>query len=95
MRLIGMLEGISFLLLMGIAMPLKYFAGMPDAVRYTGWAHGVLFIGYCLANLNALVSGRIRFKDSVIAFLASLIPFGPFVVDGRFAADEAARPPVR
>lgn len=89
MRLVGMLEGVSFLLLMGVAMPLKYFAGMPEAVKYTGWVHGLLFIGYCLAILNALVAGRIAFKDSVIAFLASLVPFGPFVVDGRFAADEA------
>ena len=89
MRLIGMLEGVSFLLLMGIAMPLKYFAGMPEAVKYTGWAHGLLFIGYGLANLNALLAGRIAFKDSVIAFVASLIPFGPFFVDGRFADDEA------
>ena len=89
MRLVGMLEGVSFLLLMGIAMPLKYFAGMPEAVKYTGWVHGVLFIGYCLANLNALLAGRIPFKDSVIAFVASLIPFGPFFVDGRFADDEA------
>ena len=85
----GMLEGVSFLLLMGIAMPLKYFAGMPEAVKYTGWAHGLLFIGYSLANLNALLAGRILFKDSVIAFVASLVPFGPFVVDGRFADDEA------
>lgn len=83
-----MLEGVSFLLLMGVAMPLKYFAGMPEAVKYTGWIHGLLFIGYCLAILNALVAGGISFKDSVIAFMASLVPFGPFFVDRRFAADE-------
>lgn len=89
MRWVGMLEGVSFLLLMGVGMPLKYFAGMPEAVKYTGWIHGLLFIGYCLAILNALVAGRISFKDSVIAFMASLVPFGPFIVDRRFAADEA------
>ena len=89
-----MLEGVSFLLLMGVAMPLKYFAGMPGAVKYAGWAHGLLFIGYCLTNLNAFVSGRIRFKDSVIAFVASLIPFGPFFVDSRFAVDEEQEPPL-
>ena len=89
MRVVGMLEGVSFLLLMGIAMPLKYLAGMPEAVKYTGWIHGVLFIGYCLTNLTALLEGRISFKDSVTAFFASLIPFGPFLVDGRFARDES------
>lgn len=88
MRLVGMLEGVSFLLLMGVAMPLKYFAGQPDAVKYTGWLHGLLFIGYCLANLSALVSGKISFRDSVVALIASLIPCGPFFVDRRFEADE-------
>ena len=89
MRLVGMLEGISFLLLMGVAMPLKYFAGLPDAVKYTGWIHGLLFIGYAMANLSALVSGKISFRDSVIALIVSLIPCGPFFVDRRFEADEA------
>lgn len=95
MRLVGMLEGVSFLLLTGVAMPLKYLGGMPDAVKYAGWAHGLLFIAYCLANLNALVAGRIPFKDSVIAFVASLLPFGPFVVDRRLADDEAQEPSLR
>jgi integral membrane protein len=89
MRLIGMFEGVSFLLLMGVAMPLKYFAGFPEAVKWTGWIHGILFICYCMAILTALLGSRISFGKSVIAFVASLIPFGPFLVDGRFAGDEA------
>lgn len=88
MRAIGMLEGASFLLLMGVAMPLKYFAGMPDAVKYTGWIHGILFICYCMANLAALTGGKISFRHSVVAFAAALIPFGPFIFDGWFARDE-------
>lgn len=83
-----MLEGVSFLLLMGIAMPLKYLAGRPEAVRYFGWLHGLLFIGYCLAILSALVNGKISFRKSVMAFVASLIPFGPFVIDRKLAGDE-------
>eukprot|EP01031_Cornospumella_fuschlensis_P007196 gene7196-8921_t len=43
-RRIAFMEGVSFLLLLGIAMPLKYFAGLPAAVKYVGWAHGLLFI---------------------------------------------------
>lgn len=89
MRLIGMIEGVSFLLLMGVAMPLKYFAGYPEAVKWTGWIHGILFIAYCLAILVALVNGRISFGKSVLAFVAALIPFGPFLVDHQFAPDEA------
>lgn len=44
LRLVGLLEGVSFLVLLGIAMPLKHFAGRPEAVRVVGMAHGVLFI---------------------------------------------------
>lgn len=88
MRFVGMLEGVSFLLLVGIAMPLKYFAGMPLAVKLMGWIHGFLFIAYGLATLTALVDGRITFRRSVVAFFASLIPFGPFVIDRSLAIDE-------
>lgn len=93
MRVVGMLEGVSFLLLMGIAMPLKYLAGRPEAVRYFGWLHGLLFIGYCLAILSALVNGKISFRKSVMAFVASLIPFGPFVIDRKLAGDEEVEEP--
>ena len=85
LRLTGMVEGTSFLLLMGVAMPLKYFAGMPEAVRWTGWIHGILFIVYCLAILQALMERRISFSRSVIAFIAALIPFGPFLIDRSLA----------
>jgi len=88
MRIIGMLEGVSFLILMGVAMPLKYLANMPLAVTYVGWIHGILFIGYCTSILLALAGGRISWWKSVMAFLASLLPFGPFVIDRKFEADE-------
>jgi len=75
--------------LMGVAMPLKYFAGFPEAVKWTGWIHGILFICYCLAIFAALVGGRISFGKSVLAFGASLVPFGPFLIDRKLAGDEA------
>ena len=87
----GMAEGISFLLLMGVAVPLKYFAGMPEAVNWTGWVHGVLFILYGLTILAALVAGRISFGKSLLAFGASLLPFGPFLIDRRLARLEEMR----
>lgn len=74
---------------MGVAMPLKYFAGIPEAVKWTGWIHGLLFIGYCFAILAALVNGRISFGKSVLAFVAALLPFGPFLIDRQLAGDEA------
>ena len=45
-RKVAVAEGISYIALIFIAMPLKYFANMPLAVKYTGWAHGVLFMFY-------------------------------------------------
>ncbi|MEP7128906.1 MAG: DUF3817 domain-containing protein, partial [Chitinophagales bacterium] len=52
LRLAGITEGISFLVLLFIAMPLKYFADIPEAVKYTGWLHGLLFILYLVALAN-------------------------------------------
>lgn len=85
LRLTGWLEGASYLLLLFIAMPLKHFAGKPEMVRIAGMAHGVLFILYCLAIAHAWRSGKISFKSAVLGFIASLLPFGPFVFDHRLA----------
>ncbi len=87
-RLVGMIEGVSFLLLMGVAMPLKYLAGMPEAVKVAGWCHGVFFILYGMAVLSAWSAGKLTFAKSAMAFIASLIPFGPFLVDGKLAEVE-------
>ena len=78
---------------MGVAMPLKYFADLPEAVKWVGWLHGILFILYGLTILAALVEGRISFGKSVLAFCASLIPLGPFLIDRRLAVDEAPKKP--
>lgn len=88
-RLIGFAEGVSFLLLMGVAMPLKYLAGQPLAVKYLGWAHGLLFIVLCMAIFQAWAGGALSFKRSLMTFLAALVPFGPFIIDSRLAEDEA------
>jgi integral membrane protein len=80
---LGRAEGVSYLLLLFIAMPLKYLAGWPLAVKYVGWAHGVLFVAFCAAILLA----GIRYKWSIwkmaLFFIASLLPFGPFVAEKR------------
>ncbi len=84
-----MIEGVSFLLLMGIAMPLKYFADFPMAVTWVGWIHGLLFILYGLCVFLALIEGKMRISQCVLAFFAALIPFGPFLIDKRLARLEA------
>jgi integral membrane protein len=87
-RVVGMMEGVSFLLLMGVAMPLKYWAGMPAAVKWTGWVHGILFILYGLVVLMALLHGRLSFRKAVLALVASLVPLGPFLLDRSLVEDE-------
>lgn len=88
LRLIGFLEGASFLLLVGIAMPLKYWAGWPDAVRVVGMAHGVLFLAYLAAILHAHLDYDWPIKRSALLVLASLLPFGPFIADRKLLRDQ-------
>ena len=81
LRFIGIAEGISFLVLLLIAMPLKYFFGVPIAVKVVGWMHGVLFILYILVVLLAIKAMDWGFFGVIIALAASLIPLGTFVLD--------------
>ena len=80
-RLVGVLEGISYLLLLGIAMPLKYWADKPDAVKYVGWAHGVLFVAFCALLVQVWIQYKWSFLKATGAFIASLLPFGTFYLD--------------
>ena len=80
-RLVGYAEGISFLLLLGIAMPLKYLAGEPRPVSWVGWAHGVLFVAYVAAVGQAAWVAKWGPVRIGAALLASLVPFGPFLFD--------------
>jgi integral membrane protein len=82
-RLIGISEGVSYLLLLGIAMPLKYFYGMPEAVKYSGWIHGVLFMAYMAVALRCLFLLRWNLWSNFLLFAAALFPFGPFLIDGK------------
>jgi integral membrane protein len=90
-RAIGLLEGISFLVLLGIAMPMKYYMGMPMVVKVVGWIHGLLFVLYMIALLHATIEYRWSIFKAAFAFIASLIPFGTFVLDGRLRHEEQER----
>jgi integral membrane protein len=96
LRTIGQIEAISFLILLGIAMPLKYLAGIPMAVKVVGWIHGVLFVLFCVALLKTMVIARWRLDRAAMVFIAALLPFGPFIIDRRLLAyDEELRPQAR
>lgn len=80
-RFIGLLEGISFLLILFVSMPLKYIADIHEPNQIIGMGHGVLFILYVAIVLYIHFTIKWGFKNSVWAFAASLIPFGTFVAD--------------
>jgi integral membrane protein len=81
LRLTGLLEGLSYILLLGIAMPLKYYAGMPQAVRVIGMAHGILFILFLIFSLHSKIIYRWSITRLLALWLASIVPFGTFYVD--------------
>jgi integral membrane protein len=83
LRITGFLEGISFLVLLFIAMPLKYMYDSPEMVRIVGMAHGVLFVMYVVLVFQVMVSLGWSLKKTFLALLASLVPFGTFYADAR------------
>ena len=81
LRILGNVEGVSYLLLLGVAMPLKYLADMPLAVRIVGMGHGVLFIAYCILLALCMRKFKWSIGFGIYLFVATLIPFGTFVTD--------------
>jgi integral membrane protein len=83
-RGVGMIEGVSFLVLLLIAMPLKYLFKLPEGeaiVFWVGMAHGILFLAYAVVAYTAWKRGHLTDRLFGIAALASVLPFGPFVID--------------
>lgn len=89
LRRAGLAEGISFLVLLGIAMPLKYAMDMPLAVKLVGWIHGMLFMLFIYAVVN--VYRNLNWDPERIgrALIASVLPFGTFVADRGWKKAEA------
>ncbi len=81
---ISLLEGISFIVLLGIAMPLKYFYNMPEAVSIVGMAHGVLFILYLMGAFYMYEKLNWSLTTFGIVVFCSIVPFGPFYVDRKY-----------
>lgn len=90
-RVSAIAEGISYLLLLFIAMPLKYAYGMPEAVRLVGSLHGGLFVVFIGLLAAVYLKGTMTLKQCVMAFIASLLPFGAFVFDRHIKQRVSAR----
>jgi integral membrane protein len=83
-RITALAEGVSFLFLLFIAMPLKYFADMPLFVKYGGWMHGLLFLAYIFFLLEMRNVYKWSLQKTAVAFIASLLPFGTFWIDNKW-----------
>jgi integral membrane protein len=94
-RRVGMLEGISFLVLLGIAMPLKYMMGMPKAVSVVGMAHGVLFVAYLYLINECRRAFGWSLKTAALGAFAAVLPGGPFVYDKWVAKKTDLQPSVK
>ncbi len=84
--LIAILEGISYLILLGIAMPLKYFADMPEYVSWVGRIHGGLTVAFVIWLYLCHSTYKWDTKFSAKGFVLSLIPFGAFIFDKELKA---------
>lgn len=83
LRTLGMVEGTSTLVLFGIAMPLKYFGGMPLAVTVVGSVHGLLFLALVASFIGGVSRVPLPRRLALAGIVAAIVPFGPFILDGR------------
>ena len=79
LRWVALFEGTSLLLLLFVAMPLKYYMGIPEAVKIIGMAHGILFLSFLVILLSHSVKRELGLVKTIAGFFASFIPFGTFV----------------
>jgi integral membrane protein len=84
---VSLAEGISFLLLLGVAMPLKYAAGLPLAVSVMGTVHGLLFVAYVLLALDGWRLRRWSVRRFAWVFVMAFLPTGAFFAE-RSVRDE-------
>tara|TARA_R100000353_G_C6490086_1_gene191507 strand:+ start:373 stop:681 length:309 start_codon:yes stop_codon:yes gene_type:complete len=83
-KIISTLEAISFLVLLGIAMPLKYIWDLPQMVQIVGMAHGILFILYLIGAYYMFEKLQWSVRTLLIVMGCSVIPFGPFYVEKKY-----------
>ena len=86
LRTLAIVEGISLLTLLFIAMPLKYYFDLPQAVTYVGWMHGILFMAFVF--VAGSVAQRKDWSEGFLFMLvlSSMVPFGMVVMDRRIKA---------
>jgi len=83
LRKLGFLEGLSYLALFGVTMPLKYMMGMREPNYIVGVIHGVLFVAYVFWTYLIFNQYNLSVKKTLVLLISSLLPFGTFVTDAR------------
>jgi integral membrane protein len=87
-KYVSFVEGISYLILMGIAMPIKYIGGIESAVAIPGMIHGVLFMLFCVVLLYVGIECKWGIKKMLIGFVSSIIPFGPWIFHKHYMVNQ-------
>jgi integral membrane protein len=88
LRILAIVEGISYLVLLGVCVPLKYIFDIPEPTRPVGAAHGALFVAYCLWVLIVARQKQWSIGITFISLAASLLPFATFVVEKKYFKDD-------
>ena len=83
-RIVAFLEGVSYILLLFIAVPIKYLLDDPTYVKLLGMPHGILFVVYIIFSVIGKNKFKWSYKEFFIVSTASLIPFGTFYVDKKY-----------
>ena len=83
-KIVSYLEGISYLLLLGVGVPLKYLAGNDSWVKSLGMPHGLLFVAYIFLAIVVRQLKNWDTKTTIVVFIASIVPFGTFYVDKKY-----------
>ena len=83
-RIVALLEGVSYILLLFIATPIKYLANDPQYVKLLGMPHGILFIVYIILAFMIRPDYKWNSRQFMVVLIASLIPFGTFYVDKKY-----------
>jgi integral membrane protein len=83
-RIVGLLEGLSYILLLFVGVPMKYIMGNPTGVKALGMPHGLLFVLYIVLAVNVFIELEWPKRRLFYAFLASLLPFGTLIFDWKY-----------
>jgi integral membrane protein len=90
-RIISYLEGISYILLLFIAVPIKYYANDPSLVKLLGMPHGLLVVAYVILSIVNSKKHNWNFIKTVVVLISSIIPFGTFYVDYKYFKTDLVR----